>query len=80
MCNPRDDEDQIFTILKCLNQKFSLTLLIIRVISLAHVFNEYKKTYGNDFIFADQNKDITLTSDLDLLIKGVTFKNLVDLL
>ncbi|WP_339719172.1 sensor domain-containing diguanylate cyclase [uncultured Paraglaciecola sp.] len=43
------------------------------------VFSEYKKSYGYDFIFVDQNKDITLTSDPDLLIKGVTFKNLADL-
>lgn len=43
------------------------------------VFNEYKKTYGYDFIFVDQNNDITLTSDPELLIKGVTFKNLADL-
>jgi GGDEF domain-containing protein len=43
------------------------------------VFNEYKKTYGYDVIFVDKNKDITLTSDPELLIKGVTFKNLADL-
>jgi diguanylate cyclase (GGDEF)-like protein len=43
------------------------------------IFNEYKKTYGYDFIFVDQNKDITLTSDPELLVKGVTFKNLTDL-
>ncbi|MGS2719167.1 sensor domain-containing diguanylate cyclase [Paraglaciecola aestuariivivens] len=43
------------------------------------VFSEYKKTYGYDFIFVDQNKDITLTSDPELLIQGVTFKNLADL-
>ena len=47
--------------------------------AFTHVFNEYKKTYGYDFIFVDQNKDITLTSDPELLIKGVTFKNLTDL-
>ena len=47
--------------------------------AFTHVFNEYKKTYGYDFIFVDQNKDITLTSDPELLIKGVTFKNLADL-
>jgi diguanylate cyclase (GGDEF)-like protein len=43
------------------------------------VFSEYKKTYGYDFIFVDQNKDITLTSDPELLVKGVTFKNLANL-
>jgi diguanylate cyclase (GGDEF)-like protein len=47
--------------------------------AFTQVFNEYKKTYGYDFIFVDQNKDITLTSDPELLIKGVTFKNLADL-
>jgi len=43
------------------------------------MFSEYKKTYGYDFIFVDQNKNITLTSDPELLIKGVTFKKLADL-
>ncbi|MEO9944373.1 MAG: diguanylate cyclase [Paraglaciecola sp.] len=47
--------------------------------AFTEVFSEYKKTYGYDFIFVDQNKDITLTSDPELLIKGVTFKNLTDL-
>ena len=47
--------------------------------AFTHVFDEYKKTYGYDFIFVDQNKDITLTSDPELLIKGVTFKNLTEL-
>jgi diguanylate cyclase (GGDEF)-like protein len=47
--------------------------------AFTQVFSEYKKTYGYDFIFVDQNKDITLTSDPELLIKGVTFKNLADL-
>jgi diguanylate cyclase (GGDEF)-like protein len=47
--------------------------------AFTQVFNEYKKTYGYDFIFVDQNKDITLTSDPELLIRGVTFKNLADL-
>jgi diguanylate cyclase (GGDEF)-like protein len=47
--------------------------------AFTHVFDEYKKTYGYDFIFVDQNKDITLTSDPELLVKGVTFKNLTDL-
>lgn len=43
------------------------------------IFSDYKKTYGYDFIFVDQNKDITLTSDVDLLVQGATFKNLADL-
>jgi diguanylate cyclase (GGDEF)-like protein len=47
--------------------------------AFTQIFSEYKNTYGYDFIFVDQNKDITLTSDPELLIEGVTFKNLVDL-
>lgn len=47
--------------------------------AFTEVFSRYKKTYGYDFIFVDQNKDITLTSDPDLLVKGITFKNLADL-
>ena len=43
------------------------------------VFNEYKKAYGYDFIFVDQNNDITLTSDPELQVQGVVFKNLSDL-
>ncbi|WP_158966348.1 sensor domain-containing diguanylate cyclase [Paraglaciecola sp. L3A3] len=43
------------------------------------IFSEYKKAYGYDFIFVDQNKDITLTSDPELLVQGITFKNLTDL-
>jgi diguanylate cyclase (GGDEF)-like protein len=47
--------------------------------AFTQIFSEYKNIYGYDFIFVDQNKDITLTSDPELLIEGVTFKNLVDL-
>jgi diguanylate cyclase (GGDEF)-like protein len=47
--------------------------------SFTEVFNQYKQTYGYDFIFVDQNKDITLTSDTELLVQGVKFKNLNDL-
>ena len=47
--------------------------------AFTQVFNEYKKTYEYDFIFVDQDKNITLTSDPNLLVKGVTFKNLADL-
>jgi diguanylate cyclase (GGDEF)-like protein len=147
MRDPLDNEDQIFTTLKRLNQEFSLNFFIASEISrtqydsqgkkieltedkvdwyfrykaqpenamadigqwqnpqfyidlkiyddegnflgvfgvgksleaFTQVFNEYKKTYGYDFIFVDQNKDITLTSDPELLIRGVTFKNLADL-
>ena len=43
------------------------------------IFNQYKKAYGYDFIFVDQNNDITLTSDPELLVQGATFKNLNDL-
>ena len=47
--------------------------------AFTEVFNEYKKTYGYDFIFVDQNNDITLTSDPELQVQGVVFKNLSDL-
>nr|WP_268820213.1 diguanylate cyclase [Paraglaciecola sp. G1-23] len=43
------------------------------------VFGQYKNTFGYDFIFVDQNKDITLTSDIELLVQGATFKNLANL-
>jgi diguanylate cyclase (GGDEF)-like protein len=43
------------------------------------IFNQYKTAYGYDFIFVDQNNDITLTSDPELLVQGATFKNLNDL-
>ncbi|MGJ8681457.1 sensor domain-containing diguanylate cyclase [Paraglaciecola sp.] len=43
------------------------------------IFSQYKNRYGYDFIFVDQNKDITLTSDIELLVQGATFKNLSDL-
>jgi diguanylate cyclase (GGDEF)-like protein len=46
--------------------------------SFLEVFSEYKKTYGYDFIFVDQNKDITLTSDPELIVKGIEFTNLED--
>ncbi|MDP5041320.1 sensor domain-containing diguanylate cyclase [Flavobacterium sp. W21_SRS_FM6] len=47
--------------------------------AFTEIFNEYKKTYGYDFIFVDQNKDITLTSNPELLVQGATFKSLNDL-
>lgn len=47
--------------------------------AFTEVFSQYKKTYGYDFIFVDQNKDITLTSNPELLVQGTTFKNLTDL-
>lgn len=47
--------------------------------SFLEIFGEYKDTYGYDFIFVDENKDITLTSDPDLLVQGIKFKNLADL-
>lgn len=49
------------------------------LIGFTEIFSEYKKAYGYDFIFVDQNKDITLTSDPELLVQGVEFKNLADL-
>jgi diguanylate cyclase (GGDEF)-like protein len=47
--------------------------------SFLEVFSDYKKTYGYDFIFTDQNKDITLTSDPDLVFQDTQFRRLGDL-
>ena len=46
--------------------------------SFLEVFNQYKQNYGYDFIFVDQNKDITLTSDPELIVRGIEFTNLAD--
>ena len=46
--------------------------------SFLEVFNEYKENYGYDFIFIDQNNDITLTSDPELIVRGIEFTNLAD--
>ncbi|MFT5313179.1 MAG: diguanylate cyclase (GGDEF)-like protein [Paraglaciecola sp.] len=46
--------------------------------SFLNMFNEYKDNYAYDFIFVDQNKDITLTSDPELIVRGVEFTNLAD--
>jgi diguanylate cyclase (GGDEF)-like protein len=47
--------------------------------SFLEVFSEYKKTYGYDFIFIDENKNITLTSDPDLVFQDTQFRKLGDL-
>ena len=49
------------------------------LIGFTEVFGQYKEAHGYDFIFVDQNKDITLTSDPELLVQGATFKNLAQL-
>jgi hypothetical protein len=46
--------------------------------SFLNVFNEYKENYGYDFIFVDQNDDITLSSDPELIVRGIEFTNLAD--
>jgi hypothetical protein len=46
--------------------------------SFLNVFNEYKKKYAYDFIFVDQNDDITLSSDPELIVRGIEFTNLAD--
>lgn len=47
--------------------------------SFINIFQQYKQEYGYDFIFVDQNKDITLSSDPELLARNSTFQNLADL-
>lgn len=46
--------------------------------SFLNVFNEYKENYAYDFIFVDQNDDITLSSDPELIVRGIEFTNLAD--
>ena len=47
--------------------------------SFLTVFAEYKQEHGYDFIFVDQDDNITLSSDAELLAANSTFKNLSDL-
>lgn len=49
------------------------------LLSFLSLFEQYKQEYGFDFIFVDQFKDITLSSDADLLARDSTFVNLSDL-
>lgn len=50
-----------------------------RLNSFLTIFEEYKKQHGYDFIFVDQDKNITLSSDPELLAANSTFINLTDL-
>lgn len=43
------------------------------------IFNQYKAEFGYDFIFVDQNKNITLTSDPELTAAYSKFNNLTEL-
>lgn len=43
------------------------------------LFNQYKEIYGYDFIFVDQHKNITLSSDPQLVAADSKFSNLADL-
>ncbi|MFT6896037.1 MAG: diguanylate cyclase (GGDEF)-like protein [Paraglaciecola sp.] len=47
--------------------------------SFLQLFSQYKETYGYDFIFVDQDTNITLSSDSTLLAENSTFKQLADL-
>lgn len=47
--------------------------------SFINIFEQYRQEFGYDFIFVDQNKDITLSSDPELLARNSTFQNLADL-
>ena len=47
--------------------------------SFLSVFQQYKQEYGYDFIFVDQKKDITLSSNRELLAENRNFKNLISL-
>lgn len=47
--------------------------------SFINIFEIYQREYGYDFIFVDQQKDITLSSDPSLLARDSTFQNLADL-
>lgn len=50
-----------------------------RLNSFLSIFKEYKKQHGYDFIFVDQEQNITLSSAPELLAANSTFKNLADL-
>jgi len=47
--------------------------------SFLQLFSQYKETYGYDFIFVDEDSNITLSSDPTLLAENSNFKNLADL-
>lgn len=43
------------------------------------LFDQFKQKYGYDFIFVDQHKNITLSSDPELIAANSKFHNLTDL-
>ena len=47
--------------------------------SFLDIFARYKETYGYDFIFADQDRNITLSSDPKLVAANSKFTNLTEL-
>tara|TARA_R110000737_G_scaffold78718_2_gene110444 strand:- start:24908 stop:26332 length:1425 start_codon:yes stop_codon:yes gene_type:complete len=47
--------------------------------SFLDIFARYKETYGYDFIFADQDRNITLSSDPKLVAANSEFTNLTNL-
>ena len=47
--------------------------------SFLEVFENYKSRYGYDFIFVDQDNNITLSSDHELIAANSQFQNLADL-
>lgn len=47
--------------------------------SFLTIFEQYKMQYGYDFLFIDQNKNITLSSDPSLLAANSNFRNLTEL-
>ncbi|MEP4890956.1 MAG: sensor domain-containing diguanylate cyclase [Aliiglaciecola sp.] len=47
--------------------------------SFVDIFDQYKRQYGYDFIFVDQDNNIALSSDPDLIVENATFKTLESL-
>ncbi len=47
--------------------------------SFLTLFEQYKQQYGYDFLFVDQDKNITLSSDPELLAENSNFRNLQEL-
>ncbi len=47
--------------------------------SFVEIFDQYKREYGYDFIFVDQDNNIALSSDPNLIVENATFKTLESL-
>ncbi|WP_040523647.1 sensor domain-containing diguanylate cyclase [Aliiglaciecola lipolytica] len=47
--------------------------------SFVDIFAQYKRVYGYDFIFVDQDNNIALSSDPNLIVEETTFKTLESL-